>query len=138
MAQELKHLHILIRAHVDNPAALNEEQLKGWTRAVIAAQDMEIINGPFVATVTDAGNKGPTGGAHIKTSHFAYHIWEETGVIQADLYTCGELHIKNLINAFDVFKIVRLEYMVIDREAGFNIISAGKISGHNNITRQTR
>lgn len=126
MHQTLKHLHIMVKAQVDNPYALSVEGLKHWIEVLIKNQDMEIIIGPNVVMVDDEGNEGPTGSANIKTSHFAFHIWENLGVIQADLYTCGELDIGQFLDEFEVFDPVVLEYLVMDREDGFKIIESGK------------
>ena len=120
--KELKHLHILIKAKVREPKALSVEGLKTWVSMLIANQDMLIAAGPFVTYVDDEGNEGPTGGAHIKTSHMAFHIWENDNLIQADLYTCGELDVHAFLEDFEVFDPAEIEFMVIDREHGFRIL----------------
>lgn len=118
----LYHKHILIRFQLNSPRALPfKESLEQWVRKLIEAQGMEIVIGPNVAYVSDEGNEGPTGGCNIKTSHFAFHIWEKTGIIQADLYTCGRLYELALLKAFEIFKPTYGEVMVIDRQDGFII-----------------
>ena len=123
----LYHMHALIKIHAKNPKALDTEGLKDWVRTVIEHQKMEIVNGPFVTNVTDAGNEGPTGGCHIKTSHFAFHIWEETGLIQADLYTCGVLDVQALVEDFLVFDPIHIEYAVINREDTIQLVHRGEM-----------
>lgn len=120
----LKHLHILLKAKVREPKALSVEGLETWVKQLIANQKMIIANGPFVVRVDDEGNEGPTGGAHIKTSHFAFHIWENDNIIQADLYTCGELDVHELLEDFEVFDPAEIEFLVLDRENGFKILEA--------------
>lgn len=119
---QLYHKHILLRAEVKNSKPFDLNGLKKWIRGVVVDQGMEIVIGPHVHYVEDVGNKGPTGGAHIKTSHFAFHIWEEIGLIQADLYTCGTLDIDAFIKSFDVFEPTKIEYSVIDREHSIKFI----------------
>lgn len=125
MTKDLKHIHILLKAEVAYPEILNIEQLKGWAERIVRSQGLEPVAGPFVSMVEDEGNRGPTGGVHIKTSHFAFHIWDELGVIQADLYTCGDLNIDLFIDQFAVFSPLSIEYLVIDRQDGFKILEAG-------------
>lgn len=118
----LYHKHILVKFDIGSPKALPFlESLNMWVRNLIREQGMEIVIGPNSAHVDDPGNEGPTGGCNIKTSHFAYHIWNEKGFIQADLYTCGCLDIPAFLGAFAVFKPYFGEVMIIDRENGFII-----------------
>ena len=129
MANNLQHIHILVKAKIREPKALSISGLHTWVDMAVRAQKLAPIAGPFVTNVDDPGNEGPTGGVHIKTSHMAFHIWDNLNIIQADLYTCGELDIKKFINEFVVFDVVQLEYLVIDRADGFKIIKSGKING---------
>lgn len=127
MHEKLYHMHIIVRVEANNSTALSTEELKDWVRHVIETQHMEIVQGPFVTRVEDAGNVGPTGGAHIKTSHFAFHIWEETGLIQADLYTCGALDVEEFIKAFQVFEPSKIDYVILDREYKIKFIEGGTV-----------
>jgi S-adenosylmethionine/arginine decarboxylase-like enzyme len=118
----LYHKHILVRLEISSPKALPfMDSLNMWVKNLIKEQGMEIVIGPNSTYVSDPGNEGPTGGCNIKTSHFAYHIWEEKGLIQADLYTCGELDELAFLLAFEVFNPTFGEVMIIDREHGFTI-----------------
>ncbi len=124
----LQHLHIMIKAQVRDPKALSLHGLHNWAEAVVVNQDLVPVAGPFVTMIDDKGNEGPTGGVHIKTSHFAFHIWDNLGVIQADLYTCGELDVPAFINEFMLFEPTEITYMVMDRQDGFQILEAGTIT----------
>ncbi len=60
----------------------------------------------------------------IETSHIAFHIWDEVtpGLVQFDLYTCGQLELDKVLSLFkETFEVVSLEYMLFDRENGFKI-----------------
>lgn len=124
MAQTLKHIHILVKAKVREPKALSIDGLKSWVRMIIMRQKMEIVSGPHVVYVDDPGNEGPTGSANIKTSHMAFHIWENLNIIQADFYTCGSLDVHDFIESFEAFDPEEIEFLVIDRENGFKILEA--------------
>ena len=131
----IQHLHVLIKAKVANPQALDPRGLCKWMRGIVDEQGMKMVIAPRVFIVEEEGNEGPTGSCNLATSHFAIHVWDKKNMVQADLYTCGDLNVKKLINQFDVFSIVELEYLVLDRADGFKIIKSGKLSGRNSITR---
>ena len=127
----LFHKHLLINANVKNPMASEEEAIDFLTRLVDRI-NMKIIKGPFASYVDVPGNRGLTAIVMIETSHIAFHIWDEKdpGQVQFDLYTCGELNVKDALNAFkENFDIVDLDYVVFDRELGFNIEARGKMIG---------
>jgi S-adenosylmethionine/arginine decarboxylase-like enzyme len=127
----LFHKHLLINANVRNPMASEDEAIDFLTRLVDKV-NMKIIKGPFASYVDKPGNKGLTAIVMIETSHIAFHIWDEAdpGLIQFDLYTCGELNVTDTLNFFkDNFDVVGLDYVVFDREFGFNIESRGRMTG---------
>lgn len=127
----LFHKHLLINANVVNPMKSEDEAIDFLTRLVDRI-DMKIIKGPFASYVDKEGNRGLTAIVMIETSHIAFHIWDESdpGLIQFDLYTCGELNIKDALDFFKKnFDIVDLDYVVFDREFGFNIEARGKMKG---------
>lgn len=126
--KKLVHYHILVKAAIKEPKALSTDGLKTWVEMAVRRQKLEPIIGPHVAMVTDLGNEGPTGGVHIKTSHMAFHIWDELGQIQADLYTCGELDVHEFLQEFEIFEPTELEYLVLDRANGFKVIEAGTVN----------
>lgn len=127
----LFHKHLLINAKVNNPMASEDEAIDFLTR-LVERINMKIIKGPFASYVDVPGNRGLTAIVMIETSHIAFHIWDEKdpGHVQFDLYTCGELNVKDALDAFkEDFDVVDLDYVVFDREFGFNIEARGKIKG---------
>jgi len=125
----LFHKHLLINAKVKNPMQSEDEAINFLTRLVDKI-NMKIIKGPFAAYIDKDGNKGLTAIVMIETSHIAFHIWDETdpGLVQFDLYTCGELNLSKAIDEFsNTFNIVSLEYNLFDRENGFVLESSGKL-----------
>lgn len=125
--KQLRHIHILVKAEVREPKALSLDGLVNWLEKTVVDQKLEPVLGPNVAQVDDVGNEGPTGSVNIKTSHMAFHIWEKTGKMQADLYTCGELDIPLFLTAFEVFDPTLVEYLVLDRADGFKVLEAGSL-----------
>jgi len=92
--------------------------------------DMKIIKGPFAAYVDKDGNKGLTAIVMIETSHIAFHIWDEVdpGLIQFDLYTCGQLELDRVISLFKgTFDVVNMDYVLFDRENGFKVEAEGSL-----------
>jgi S-adenosylmethionine/arginine decarboxylase-like enzyme len=123
----LFHKHLLINAKVKNPMASEQEAIDFLT-TLVDKIDMKIIKGPFASYVDKPGNRGLTAIVMIETSHIAFHIWDETdpGLIQFDLYTCGELNLDQVLAEFgNAFDISSLDYQLFDRENGFVLEQAG-------------
>jgi S-adenosylmethionine/arginine decarboxylase-like enzyme len=127
MSKQLKHLHVLVKGKIKTPNALSTHGLKNWLDKAVRGQKLEPVIGPNVVQVDDEGNEGPTGSVNIKTSHMAFHIWDKQGLIQADLYTCGEIDLNKFLLEFMIFDPTELEYLLIDRADGFKIVEAGQL-----------
>jgi S-adenosylmethionine/arginine decarboxylase-like enzyme len=123
------HKHLLVNAKISN-AVKSEAQGIEFLTNLVDKIDMKIIKGPFASYVNVEGNRGLTGIVMIETSHIAFHIWDEVrpGLIQFDLYTCGQLELDKVISIFkETFDIVTLDYILFDRENGFVEESSGTI-----------
>ena len=123
------HKHLLVNAKVNN-SVMSEAQGIEFLTNLVDKIDMKIIKGPFASYVNVEGNRGLTGIVMIETSHIAFHIWDEVrpGLVQFDLYTCGQLELDNVISLFkDTFDVVSLDYVLFDRENGFKIEAEGSI-----------
>jgi S-adenosylmethionine/arginine decarboxylase-like enzyme len=124
------HKHLLVNAKVKNPIATEQEGIDFLTNLVNEI-DMKIIKGPFASYVDKDGNKGLTAIVMIETSHIAFHIWDEVdpGLIQFDLYTCGQLELNKVLSIFkDTFNVVEFDYVLFDRENGFVVEQKGRES----------
>jgi S-adenosylmethionine/arginine decarboxylase-like enzyme len=124
------HKHLLVNAKVNN-AVKSEAQGIEFLTNLVERIDMKIIKGPFASYVNVEGNRGLTGIVMIETSHIAFHIWDEVrpGLLQFDLYTCGELNLDKVMSIFkETFEVASLEYVLFDRENGFVVESQGKES----------
>jgi S-adenosylmethionine/arginine decarboxylase-like enzyme len=117
------HKHLLVNAKVSNPVKSEAQGVEFLTN-LVEKIDMKIIKGPFASYVNKEGNRGLTGIVMIETSHIAFHIWDEVtpGLVQFDLYTCGQLELDKVLSLFkETFEVVSLEYMLFDRENCFKI-----------------
>lgn len=118
------HNQLLINGYSDTPPT-NEAFIKQWMEDLVEQIDMKIIQGPYTAYVTKEGNRGLTAVVMIETSHIALHVWDEDnpGMIQFDLYTCSTLPVKDVIDNLKTnLGLKDYEYMVIERQSGFNIL----------------
>ena len=123
------HKHLLVNAKVNN-AVKSEAQGIEFLRNLVERIDMKIIQGPFASYVNKEGNRGLTGIVMIETSHIAFHIWDEVrpGLVQFDLYTCGELNLDKVLGIFkETFEVASLEYVLFDRENGFVVEKQGQV-----------
>ena len=125
----LYHKHLLVNAKVKSPMK-EESAAIAFLQDLVDKIDMKIIKGPFAAYVDKDGNKGLTAIVMIETSHIAFHIWDEVdpGLIQFDLYTCGQLELDRVISLFkETFDVVNMDYVLFDRENGFKIEAEGNL-----------
>ena len=125
----LYHKHLLVNAKVKSPMK-EESAAIAFLQDLVEKIDMKISKGPFAAYVDKDGNKGLTAIVMIETSHIAFHIWDEVdpGLIQFDLYTCGQLELDRVISLFkETFDVVNMDYVLFDREHGFKVEAEGSL-----------
>lgn len=118
------HKHLLLRGHCHRPPT-DSEITYNWLKHLVNKINMKIIRGPFVSYVEAPGNRGTTATVMIETSHIAFHVWDEQspGLLQFDLYTCSELNVPVVLNEIQkFFDMIEYQYIVFDREHGFEII----------------
>ena len=79
---------------------------------------MQICQGPITTYLDMPGNRGLTGLVIIETSHIALHCWDESdpGLMQLDVYTCGDLQAEVIFEEIKQFSPVKVEYKFLDRE----------------------
>ena len=125
----LYHKHLLVNAKVKNPINTEEQGIE-FLKDLVNQIDMKIIKGPFASYVDKDGNKGLTAIVMIETSHISFHIWDEVdpGLIQFDLYTCGQLDLDRVMSIFkNTFDVQSLDYVLFDREHGFKVEANGSL-----------
>jgi len=109
------HKHMLIKAHVGKfpkqPAKANKMLL-----GLVAAIGMVPVTKPQSVYISVPGNEGLTGSVNLATSHIAYHIWDESGLLMMDVYSCCEFDEMVVLSYLeDYFKFNVVEYATIDR-----------------------
>lgn len=117
------HNHLLVNGWTLNPPK-EEQVLINWMRDLVESIDMKILQGPYASYVTKEGNRGLTAIVMIETSHIAMHIWDEElpSKVQFDLYTCGELPTKKILdNMEENLGVFNYTHLVLERTEGFVI-----------------
>lgn len=117
------HNHLLLNGWTLNPP-VDEEKTIQWMADLVAQIDMKVIKGPFAHYVTAVGNRGLTATVMIETSHIAMHVWDEDlpAKVQFDLYTCGELPVKKVLdNLEENLGVFNYTHLVLERSEGFVI-----------------
>lgn len=117
----LQHNHLIVRATLGN-CPDNPEWVKEWLENLVDMIGMKILAGPIVARVDIPGNVGCTGVVVIETSHIAVHFWEESDLMQLDVYTCGALEIETIFEELEYLEPQDLAYKWLDREHGLTIV----------------
>jgi len=123
------HKHLLVNAKVKAPLDTEEKGIE-FLRTLVEKINMKIIQGPFATYLDVPGNRGLTAVVMIETSHIAFHIWDEPtpALVQFDLYTCGTLDHEEVMSYFaEVFDPVEAQFVVYDREHGFDIEVEGNL-----------
>jgi S-adenosylmethionine decarboxylase len=119
----IQHKHLIVRAELDN-CPDNEPWIEEWLINLVDLLGMKILAGPIVARVDDVeGNIGCTGVVIIETSHIAVHFWEETGLMQLDVYTCGHLDKYVILDELQYMMPTKVEWKFLDREHGLVIVN---------------
>jgi S-adenosylmethionine/arginine decarboxylase-like enzyme len=125
------HKHLLVNAKVSNPIRTEQEGIE-FLQNLVDKIGMKIFHGPFARFIAEdaEGNSGLTAIVLIETSHISFHIWDQVdpGMLQFDLYTCGELDSdKVLYELKQRFDIKSMDYVLLDRENGFVIEKQGTL-----------
>ena len=114
----LEYKHLIIRAELDN-CPDNPEWVHEWLVNLVETIGMNILDGPHVKRVdTVIGNIGCTGVVVIETSHVAVHFWEETGLMQFDIFTCGAMNLELIWPLLECMQPSKIQWKLLDREKG--------------------
>lgn len=119
------HNQLLLNARINNPIYDTQDAID-WLASLVSKIGMKIVQGPYSSYVDVPGNRGATAAVIIETSHIAFHIWDEEdpALLQFDLYTCSTLDTSLVLDELnDKFGLIDYDYLVLEREKGFNITS---------------
>ncbi len=113
----VQHKHLIVRAEVNQPPS-DQKWAHTWLTELVSKIGMQICQGPITTYLDMPGNRGLTGLVIIETSHIALHCWDESepGLMQLDVYTCGDLKTEIIFNEIKQFEPVKVEYKYLDRE----------------------
>ena len=118
----IKHLQQIIIGQVTNPPT-DVDVVKQFMRDLVEAIGMKRLIEPQAVYVEAVGNKGMTSCVLIETSHIAWHVWDEEspGLLQFDLYTCGDLVADQVLGIVkDFFGLTTYSMKVFDRAVELN------------------
>ena len=109
----IQHQHLLLRMEtILCPSADDKAEASALITHIIRDIKMNLLGEPRVYYVTVPHyNEGLTALAPIQTSHIAFHFWKNPDrdilknadskcLLQFDIYTCGELSLKNIQQIF--------------------------------------
>ena len=123
----VNHLQQIIIGQVTKPPT-DVEVVKQFMRDLVESIGMKRLIEPQAVYVEAVGNRGMTSCVLIETSHIAWHVWDEEtpGLLQFDLYTCGELVANQVLNIVkDFFGLINYSVKVFDRAKELTEISNG-------------
>lgn len=100
------HKHLLIKGTVLLPFT-DEDTAKKFLVDLVKLIGMNPVTAPQAVYVYESGNEGFTGSINLATSHIAFHIWDDTGLLMMDVYSCKEF------DEGTVFKFIN-ERLVLD------------------------
>ena len=118
----IKHLQQIIIGQVTNPPT-DVDVVKQFMRDLVEAIGMKRLIEHQAVYVEVMGNKGMTSCVLIETSHIAWHVWDEEspGLLQFDLYTCGDLVADQVLAIVkDFFGLTTYSMKVFDRAVELN------------------
>ena len=101
------------------PSEDEEGIVTNFMESLVEDIGMKVAKGPMSSWVADIGNVGWTSAILLKTSHASLHIWNEWGILQADLYSCKEFnHVTVLDKIKHTFDVTLVKYRILDRNGG--------------------
>ncbi len=111
-----RHLHFMLSANVAHPRQ-SVLVAKAFLLSIVAKVGMKPVTKPQAVYVADPGNEGLTGSINLATSHCAFHVWDNEGRLEFDLYSCKEFKPSDVIaSVHEMFHIREGHYCFFDRD----------------------
>ena len=113
----VQHKHLIVRAEVNKPPT-DQKWAHTWLTDLVSKIGLHLCHGPITSDLDLPGIRCLTGVVIIETSHIALHCWDESdpGLMQLDVYTCGDLQTEVIFEEIKQFGPVKVEYKFLDRE----------------------
>ncbi len=109
------HKHLLIKGVITSKFK-NPEAMKLVLECIVKKIGMHKVTAPQAYYVTDEGNEGLTGSINLATSHIAMHVWDKTGLLMADVYSCKDFNVEDVQYVLKtMIGLKEWEILVIDR-----------------------
>jgi S-adenosylmethionine/arginine decarboxylase-like enzyme len=125
----VNHLQQIIIGQVTKPPT-DVDVVKHFMCDLVESIGMKRLIEPQAVYVEAVGNRGMTSCVLIETSHIAWHVWDEQtpGLLQFDLYTCGDLIAEQVIEIVkEFFGLTKYSVKVFDRAQEFTQINDGEL-----------
>lgn len=121
---DLDHRHLIVTAFLRN-APTSVAQGETWLTELVGIVGMEILMDAKAIYCEDLGNEGLTGVVGLTTSHSSFHAWHtiENPFMNFDLYSCRDFSIESVFAHFEQFDPIRINYTLMDRNEGLNLIT---------------
>ncbi len=99
----IQHKQLILNGFIGKPFT-KQYQAKKFLNNLVDVIGMKKIIEPVAKYVHSPGNRGMTAAILIETSHIAFHIWDEENPakIRFDLYTCGDLDVRKVIDFIEL------------------------------------
>ena len=122
------HKHLIIRAETLKTPN-DQKWAHTWLTELVKKIGMQICQGPITTYLDIPGNRGLTGLVIIETSHIALHCWDEEdpGLMQLDVYTCGDFNTDVIFEELIQFDPTKIEYKYLDREKELKEINVNEV-----------
>lgn len=125
----LKHKHLIISAEVKSPPT-DPQELDAWLILLVKRIGMQIASSNDLAKNPQSyycnknGNRGMTGTVILETSNCTVHTWDEDSPakFEFDLYSCADFNEDEVLDLVDIFKIIRYNSIMLDRQNGLKIL----------------
>lgn len=109
------HKHLLLAGIVKFPITEVSDG-KQMLVDLVKLVGMTPVTEPQAVYVSELGNEGLTGSINLATSHIAFHIWDKTGLLMLDLYSCKDFNEELIkIHLHNLMSFTKVNIEIIDR-----------------------
>lgn len=124
-----QHFHLMFKGSPQSTFT-DPEIAKQMLIEMVSTVGMVPVTAPQASYVSTPGNEGLTGSINLATSHIAFHCWDNTPLLQFDLYSCCSFNIEAVMHVLNKYysSFSSYKYRLIDRMT-FDVIEASENIG---------